>query len=331
MDADIETPHGQVLTEMTIQLLTKSSRTELQEKALPVLNLGAFLWHACQSLPQFAAFFQRRLGRRPRLPKGLVMPQWEDLQLYKYVPCTARELKPATGSDCPYISIYRYVFMTLPFCCKKIGCLHAWYHHAVEHKAMLPACVVSDHACTDLAFAERCAPLKISTLQMSTRIMPSRCVKYRGTASSTTQLPHAGPHTQEPDAHFSSRLERMTLPHVITQNPSYEKRCTHRWNAAKQTQCLQAGWLYTVERGTNLYTHSKKHLIHRYIYIYIYSFMQVASHPSSQRYLHTVVYVIEGSTHITRRRSNSGCSQACFCTSGNLEAAAACVLILICR
>ena len=63
VEVDIETPHGQVLTEMTIQLLTKSSRTELQEKALPVLNLGAFLWHACQSLPQFAAFFQRRLGQ----------------------------------------------------------------------------------------------------------------------------------------------------------------------------------------------------------------------------------------------------------------------------
>ena len=63
VEVDIETPHGQVLTEMTIQLLTKSSKTELQEKALPVLNLGAFLWHACQSLPQFAAFFQRRLGQ----------------------------------------------------------------------------------------------------------------------------------------------------------------------------------------------------------------------------------------------------------------------------
>ena len=140
---------------------------------------------------------------------------------------------------------------------------------------MLPACVVSDHACTDLAFAERCAPLKISTLQMSTRIMPSCCVKYRGTASSTTQLP-AGPYTQEPDAHFSSRLECMTLPHVRTQNPSHEKRCTHRWNAAKQTQCLQAGWLYTVERGTNLYTHSKENLIH--IYIYIHSCKLQATH-----------------------------------------------------
>ena len=62
VEVDIETPHGQVLTEMTIQLLTKSSRTELQEKALPVLNLGAFLWHACQSLPQFAAFFQKTVG-----------------------------------------------------------------------------------------------------------------------------------------------------------------------------------------------------------------------------------------------------------------------------
>ena len=64
-EVDIETPHGQVLTEMTIQLLTKSSRTELQEKALPVLNLGA-----CQSLPQFAAFFQRRLGQHASTPES---------------------------------------------------------------------------------------------------------------------------------------------------------------------------------------------------------------------------------------------------------------------
>ena len=131
-----------------------------------------------------------------------------------------------------------------------------------------------------------------------------------------------GPHTQEPDVLFSSRLECMTLPHVITQNPSHEKRCTHRWNAAKRNVSKQGG--YILWKGERTYTHSKKNLIHRERDIYIHSFMQVASHPSSQRYLHTVVYVIEGSTHITRRQSNSGCSQACFCTSGNLEAAAAC-------
>ena len=82
----------------------------------------------------------------------------------------------------------------------------------------------------------------------------------------------------------------------------------------------QGGYIYCGKGNEPI--HIAKKIL--YTYIYIYSFMQVAIHPSSQRYLHTVVYVIEGSTHITRRQSNSGCSQACFCTSGNREAAAAC-------
>ena len=90
---------------------------------------------------------------------------------------------------------------------------------------------------------------------------------------------------------------------------------------------------YILWKGEGTYTHSKENLIHRYISVYIYIhtyiFIQASCKPPiiTEIFTHmcaVVYYIIEGSTHLRRRQSNSGCSQACFCTSCSPEAASGC-------
>ncbi|OLQ06490.1 hypothetical protein AK812_SmicGene10201 [Symbiodinium microadriaticum] len=68
---DVETPHGQLVTNIMVPVQTKGKspaggeEIQIVPTELPMLNIMAFLWHLCNSMPGLAAFFQRQLAKYP--------------------------------------------------------------------------------------------------------------------------------------------------------------------------------------------------------------------------------------------------------------------------
>jgi len=68
---EIETPHGWLVTNIKVPLEVKSKSPAGTEEIkivpteLPMLNMMAFIWHLCNSMPGVAAFFQRQLAKYP--------------------------------------------------------------------------------------------------------------------------------------------------------------------------------------------------------------------------------------------------------------------------
>ena len=72
-ELEAQTPHGALVANITVPVMesVKSRRAaggeemEVVPTELPMLNLMAFIWHLCNSMPGFAAFFQRQLAKYP--------------------------------------------------------------------------------------------------------------------------------------------------------------------------------------------------------------------------------------------------------------------------
>ena len=64
-EVDVDTPYGTLLGKLTVQVQKKKGIQDLQ---LPVLNLQAFLWHVCSTMPCMTAFMQQRLALHPSQP-----------------------------------------------------------------------------------------------------------------------------------------------------------------------------------------------------------------------------------------------------------------------
>ncbi|CAE7738570.1 unnamed protein product [Symbiodinium sp. CCMP2592] len=70
-ELEAETPHGPLVAKITVPVEVKSRKAAGDEEVkivpteLPILNLMAWIWHVCQSMPGVAAFFQRQLSKYP--------------------------------------------------------------------------------------------------------------------------------------------------------------------------------------------------------------------------------------------------------------------------